>query len=220
MCGRYALYSNPATIAKMFSIKQTSFNLSYNVAPTENISVLVMVDEERFIDTMRWGLIPRWSNDKSAHAPLINARAETIDTKPAFSSAVKSRRCLIIANGFYEWKEERGIKQPYFIQLKSQPLFAMAGIWEKGISKDESINSCAIITMDAANFLSKFHDRSPALIKPSDYNGWLDSKNQDWQTLKLLLSSFQKDDTEVYPVSTQVNKATYKEETCIRKINI
>lgn len=222
MCGRFALYSNPTELAKIFGISQSySIETSYNIAPTENVTVICQLDlEQRIAVTMRWGLIPPWQNAIKKLAPLINARLETIETKPAFHSAIKFRRCLIIADGFFEWSHSvSGKKQSYFIQLKNKSPFAMAGIWERWVSGDQSIDSCCIITTSANELVHPLHDRTPAIIHSENYSSWLDSKNNNIDQIKKLVSTLAANETDVHPVSTVVNKATYKGDDCVLWIN-
>lgn len=221
MCGRYALYSSSKQIAKVFAIKQT-FNLdvSYNVAPTENISVICeLPGGERVVVSMRWGLIPSWQNPPNLSSALINARIETLDIKPSFKESARKRRCLIIADGFYEWRNT-GLKlrQPYFIHRNDGQPFAMAGIWEKWIGEGMIIDSCCIITLDANELLLPLHNRMPAILKPENYDAWLDSKNQNWEELKKFLTNEPHNNLIFHEVSTKVNSAKYKNEDCITPI--
>lgn len=220
MCGRYAVYSNSAELAKIFAIKQSSnFEISYNVAPTEEVAVICRsLDGERVLSVMRWGLIPAWQNPPNLSSALINARIETIDSKPSFKRSVKHRRCLIIADGFYEWTHKPKGKQPYFVHRKDCKPFAMAGIWDKWVGETDTIDSCCIITIEANALLSPLHNRMPAIVKTEDYDKWLDGNNQNWEQLKLLLTEEPHQELEYYPVSTKVNSAKYKNSDCIERI--
>lgn len=221
MCGRYAIYSDQKKIANIFAIRQ-SFDLetSYNVAPTENVSVICeLLDGEKVIVSMRWGLIPNWQNQPNLSSALVNARFETLSTKPSFKQAARKRRCLIIADGFYEWRHtDHKIRQPYFIHRKDGEPFAMAGLWEKWIGDGKSIDSCCIITIDANEDLKPLHDRMPAIIKPNDYDLWLNPKNHKWDELSKLITIEPHNDLIFYEVSTKVNSAKFKDEDCIKPL--
>lgn len=221
MCGRYALYSNPQKIAKMFCIKQfLTLELSYNVAPTENISVVCeLINSERVIVSMRWGLIPRWQNPPNLASALINARVETISSKPSFNEAARKRRCLIIADGFYEWRHtDQNVRQPYFVHRKDGEPFAMAGIWEKWVGENRSIDSCCIITLAANDLLMPLHNRMPAIIKPEEFAMWLDPADQRWDKMAKLITNDPHNDLTYYEVSTKVNSAKYKNVDCVKAI--
>lgn len=221
MCGRYAVYSNPKEVAKIFAIKQ-SFNLemSYNVAPTENVSVIcALPDGERVILSMRWGLVPGWQDSPNLASALINGRIETLDSKPSFKQAALRRRCLIIADGFYEWRFiDQKRRQPYFIHRNDNQPFGLAGIWEKWVGEGTSLDSCCIITLDANEHLSPLHNRMPAIVKSVDYETWLDPKNQNWDHVKKLLTDEPHNDLIFHEVSTKVNSAKYKDEDCIKPV--
>lgn len=216
MCGRYAIYSNKQQIADIFAIKQP-FNLetSYNVAPTENVSVICHIKNARTILTMRWGLLPPWVKHPKQTAPLINARVETLADKASFRQAANTRRCLIIANGFYEWKKEPNKRIPFYVSRKDQNPFAMAGIWETWSDINSNISSCCIITAAPINSLSQLHDRMPVIIDARHYDDWLNPDN-DWQHVVRLIDNeeFQNDFT-YHMVSNKVNQAKYKGADCI-----
>jgi len=166
MCGRYALHSNPDVVALQFGLESLpDFAPRYNIAPTAE----VLIVKRDGAALARWGLVPRWSEDPSIGAKLINARAETLSEKHSFRDAYHRRRCLIPANGFYEWQRQGAFKQPYCIHPADGELFAFAGLWETWRGSD----TCTIVTTEANATLRSIHDRMPVIIAPGHYAGWL-----------------------------------------------
>jgi putative SOS response-associated peptidase YedK len=203
MCGRYVLASPGEAIAEHFRLAATpDVAPHYNIAPTQIAPVIRAAKEGgRELVAMRWGLVPGWADDVSIGARMINARAETVAAKPAFRAAFRHRRCLIPANGFYEWKSAGKRKQPYFCRLGGQALFAMAGLWEEWRSPDgEVVKTYTVITTDANAEMKAIHDRMPAIILPDAYTAWLTAP--DPASLLVPLASASLD---AYPVSTRVN---------------
>jgi len=217
MCGRFTLSISASVIQDYFGLEQVwEFKPRYNIAPSQDIlTVCQLPDKSRALTSMHWGLIPSWAKEKSIGNRLINARAETVEKKPAFRSAFKSRRCLIIADGFYEWTVADH-KQPYFIhQVKNHP-FGMAGLWERWISAEgKTIESCTIITTDANKTLAPIHHRMPVILEPKDFDVWLDPDIHEADQLKELLQPYKQKDFEAYPVSINVNSPRYDKPDCI-----
>jgi putative SOS response-associated peptidase YedK len=208
MCGRFTL-TQPARIAAQFGLDNFApvepefYTPRFNLAPTQRIVVIPTRDMQREARRMRWGLIPRWAKDAAMGARLINARCEGIDTKPAFREAFKQRRCLIPADGFYEWLQTARGKQPYRIVLASGGLFAFAGLWERWRDpQGEAVDSCCIITCEPNELTAKFHNRMPVIIAPEDYETWLTATSA--QALALL-RPYPPDAMRAYPVSMRVN---------------
>jgi putative SOS response-associated peptidase YedK len=199
MCGRYVFFS----IGVNFRVDHSAIDpkVSYNIAPTQEIPVIIRENDQNELVSLHWGLVPFWAKDKSIGNRLINARIETIIEKPAFRAAFKKRRCLILANGFYEWKGETGNKQPYFITT-GEPI-AFAGIWETWDKEDPPYRSCAIITTDSAKSIKEIHSRMPVILRPEYHDRWLDPKSID---LTGTLKDGVVQDMKFYPVSTRVNK--------------
>jgi putative SOS response-associated peptidase YedK len=207
------------------------FEPRYNIAPTQDILVVRNdpTDGRRRADMMRWGLIPSWSKDPKPGSgpPMINARSETLAEKPMFRSAVRRRRCLIPADGFYEWQQAtsgpRGKKQPYFIHRPDDGPFAFAGLWETWTRPSESasdadrltIESCTIVTTEANAALSELHERMPVVLAPCDYDTWLDPKAEDPQTLKHLMVPCGEDELVTEPVGTHVNRVANDDPRCV-----
>jgi len=166
MCGRYALHSNPEVVALLFGLSEVpAYTPRYNIAPSAQ--VLIVRNNEAAM--VRWGLVPRWAKDPSIGAKMNNARAETVAEKPSFREAYRKRRCLIPANGFYEWKPEHGLKQPYYIYPSGGELFAFAGLWEQW----NDLQTCAVITTESNEKMAAVHERMPVIVSPAEYSAWL-----------------------------------------------
>jgi putative SOS response-associated peptidase YedK len=215
VCGRYAATEDAATIAEYFHAEELPLATprspripNYNVTPTSEVFVVVEQDDTRRVDIARWGLIPSWSKDASRASRMINARSETVADKPAYRSAFRKRRCLVPADGYYEWqaRAERP-KQPFFIHdERSRPL-AFAGLYEDWNGPDGAVRSCTICTMDAQGPLAGIHDRMPVLVPQGQWAEWLNPGTQDPAgLLRRLLNEAGASALAAYPVSTQVNK--------------
>ena len=222
MCGRFTQKYTWREVRDFLDLLGPAQNLQprYNLAPTQDAFV-VRADEKRkrFGSMMRWGLIPPWAKDLKIGYSTINARADTVDTKPSFRSAFKKRRCLVPTDGFYEWKKQDGGKQPYRITLKDEGIFAFAGLWElwKG---EEEIESFTVIVTDANDFLRPIHDRMPVILEPADYDIWLDGEVQSVETLKDLLKPYPTEKMTAYPVSKRVNSPKNDGPECIEETTI
>ena len=211
MCGRYTLIADLGDLAQRFEFDGTDFSYDpgYNIAPTESVLTVKNIDG-REAAFARWGLIPFWAKDPKIGARMINARAETVAEKPAFRNALKKRRCLVLADGYYEWQKTPVGKRPYRIILKSGEPFAMAGLWE--IWKDPQGNvvpscTCTIITTQANEFLSPIHNRMPVILPRESEALWLDESIDESASLAHLLVPRPDDDLHAYEVSTIVNNA-------------
>ena len=210
MCGRFTLSQPAEVIASIFQLDEVpKLEPRYNIAPTQLVPTLHKSEQhEREFQMLRWGLIPSWAKDPAIGAKLINARAETVAEKPSFRSAFRHRRCLIIADGFYEWRRQEGKKQPFYFRLLNGQPFAFAGLWERWQDPNgERIDSCTIITTEANEILQPIHDRMPVILNPYDYDLWLDP-NQNSSQLIQLLQPLPSNAMTSYPVSTKVNKPT------------
>ena len=208
MCGRFALKAPPRTIQKHFHLSETvTLSPRYNIAPSQTIAVVrhLQGKNARQLDMLRWGLIPGWAKDEKIGYKTINARAETLAQKPSFRAAFKKRRCLIAADGLYEWKHAGKIKQPFYIHLIDNSVFAFAGLWESWHSPEGStIESCTIITTTPNELLGEIHDRMPVILPPVQYETWLQSTTQE-QTLQELLKPYPAHEMKAYRVGTEVN---------------
>ena len=218
MCGRFALATTSEELVNHFNLKrEVTLGSRYNIAPSQPVIIIRSGTSSNKLSAIRWGLIPHWSKDEKIGFKLINARAETVQEKPSFRDAFKSRRCLIPATGFYEWKQEGRMKQPYYIKMKNGSLFAMAGIWESWQDPEgKTIDSCAIITTDANGIVGKIHDRMPVIMSNKSYGLWLSSTSNSLQEFLRPYSPFK---MTAYPVSGMINNAKNEGEGCIRKID-
>lgn len=206
MCGRYTLTIDIKTVAEKFGVP-ASLDTSprYNIAPTQEV-VSVMRNGASHLAWLRWGLIPSWAKDESIGSRMINARAETLTEKPSFKGLLRSKRCLIVADGFYEWKQENGSKIPMYMTLKSGEPFAFAGLWDLWKSPDgEHIRSCTIITTEPNDLVASIHNRMPAILLPGAYADWLDPDMRDEQALSHWLAPYPAEEMTARPVSRLVN---------------
>ena len=167
---------------------------------------------------MRWGLVPSWAEDEKIGARLLNARSESVATKPAFRAAFRRRRCLVPADGFYEWEKIGRKKQPFFISMKDGRPFAFAGLWETWHKEDEALQSFTILTTDANDLMRPLHDRMPVILQPGDYDAWLNPQLEDPAALQPLLHSYAGKDLTAYPVNPVVNSPRYDGPLCIEEI--
>ncbi len=206
MCGRYTLTIDIKTVAEKFGVPATlDTSPRYNIAPTQEV-VSVMRNGASHLAWLRWGLIPSWAKDESIGSRMINARAETLTEKPSFKGLLRSKRCLIVADGFYEWKQENGSKAPMYITLKSGEPFAFAGLWDLWKSPGgEQIRSCTIITTEPNDLLASIHNRMPAILLPGAYADWLDPDIRDEQVLSHWLAPYPAGEMTARPVSRLVN---------------
>ncbi len=221
MCGRFTLSQPINAIASVFNLAQIPpLEPRYNIAPTQLIpSICAAPGGEKQLQMLRWGLIPSWAKDPAIGAKLINARAETVSEKPSFKSAFKRRRCLIVADGFYEWQRQDGKKQPYYFRLQNGQPFAFAGLWEQWKSPEEQeITSCTILTTAANDLLRPIHDRMPVILDSDRYELWLDPKVEKSEILQPLLHPYQADLMTSYAVSTKVNNPKNNTSECINSL--
>lgn len=201
MCGRLSLFVAPSVLEAQFDVEvPDSYTPRYNVAPTENLAV-VRDDAPETLDHLTWGLVPRWADDPSMGAGLINARAETLAEKPSFRDAYENRRCLVLADGFYEWLEDGGRKQPYRVCRPDDEPFAMAGLWERWEGDREIRETATIVTTEPNDVVAPLHDRMAALLPPGEERRWLDADESERESL---LSPYD-GDLRTYPISTRVN---------------
>ena len=208
MCGRFVQYTLFPLLEKEFNLKfsaDTPLRQSYNIAPTQDVPVVVNDDGNR-LALCRWGLIPPWSKDASIGSRMINARAETVADKPSFKGPLKKHRCLVLADGFYEWKKTDSGKVPVYITMKDGRPFGFAGIYSDWRPPEgESIRTCTIVTTEPNELLQPIHNRMPVIIKPDDREQWLDPDEQDPANLTPLLAPYPSDELTAWEVSRAVN---------------
>jgi putative SOS response-associated peptidase YedK len=210
MCGRFSLATHPDQLARQFELADVpDLAPHYNVAPTQDVAVVRSSSgaAPRELVLMRWGLVPYWAKSLSIGSRMINARCETVATLPAFRDAFARRRCLIPADGFFEWIAAGGVKQPYWIHPSDGGVWGFAGVWERWRPPEgPPVLSCAIVTTPANGYIAALHDRMPAVIGPADYEKWLDVRHHDPAELAPLLTPLPDAALEAVPVSTRVNK--------------
>lgn len=222
MCGRFALFTPTEQIAETFDVNPASAAEvppappRYNIAPTQPVAAIRLYQSgERELTFFQWGLVPSWAKDPKMGSRLINARAETVAEKPSFRAAFKRRRCLIPADGFYEWQKQNGRKQPIFIYPADDGLFALAGLWEMWQSDDGSmLQTCTILTTKPNEVIAPIHNRMPVVLQAADYDDWLHPDPQPEQALHLL-RPFPAEKMATRPVSTFVNNPRNDSPDCI-----
>ena len=208
MCGRFVQYTLFPLLQKEFSLKfgeEVSLRPSFNISPSQEIPVVVNEEGNR-LTLCRWGLVPPWSKDPSIGNRMINARAETLAEKPSFKGSLNKYRCLIVADGFYEWKKTDSGKIPVYITMKDNRPFGFAGLYSDWRPpKGEIIRTCTIVTTESNKLLEPIHNRMPVIIKPDDRDRWLDPSEHDLSRLLSLLAPYPSDKLEAWEVSREVN---------------
>jgi len=208
MCGRFTVTSSPEAIRALFRYPQRpNFPPRYNIAPTQPIAVVRLNEGKREFLLMRWGLLPSWVKEPKTFSLLINARGESVTEKPAFRAAMKYRRCLIPADGFYEWQATGGRKQPYYVRARSGKPLAFAGLWETWTGPNgEELDTVTIVTTEANRTLSPIHGRMPVIIPEQASDLWLNCADVDDLTASALIMPAPEDLLEAYAISTDVNR--------------
>jgi len=225
MCGRYRLTAKERYLAEHFGIddvEDVQWTPRYNIAPTQQVVVIRQDRDQpkRTISLMRWGLIPYWAQDPSFGNRTINAMAETASEKPAFREAMRKRRCLVPADGFFEWKKlSSKRKQPYNIGMLDDSVFAFAGLWDRWRSSSgELVESCSILTTDANSLTRDIHDRMPVILRPEDYDHWLDPGITDPEQVQELLHPFDPRLMKKYPLSSAVSNVNNDGPECVQEV--
>jgi putative SOS response-associated peptidase YedK len=222
MCGRFVLQSTLETLVDRFAIDVVTCEVEprYNVAPTQEVPAIVAHEGKRRLGKLRWGLVPHWAKDASGAGRLINARSETAHEKPSFRTAFRRRRCLIPADGFYEWRKRgHGPKQPFFIHRADGNPFAMAGLWEIWRDGETDYRSCTVLTRPAEGPAAELHDRMPVILAAEAHDRWLDPGFQEPEPLRSLLEKRCVIDLAFHPVSARVNKPSHDAPDCIEPVN-
>ena len=213
MCGRFAFYSPREAVVRLFGVAETALGIEprWNIAPTTYVPAVRVLagDETRRLVMLYWGLVPGWAKDRAIGARLNNARSETLREKPSFRNAYKRRRCLVLADGYYEWQRSAASKQPYYIQLRSLEPFAMAGLWEtwSDPANGDVLESCTLVTTSPVVSIAHIHDRMPVMLPPAKYAEWLDPANADVERLDRLLVANEAVELTARPVGKLVNNA-------------
>ena len=219
MCGRFAQKSPAKKIAKQFKVEEVPPLVErYNVAPAQMILGIREVDDTREATLYKWGLVPRWAKDPGIGNKLINARSETVEEKPSFREAFRRRRCIIPADGFYEWKREGGWKQPFFFRLREDRPFGFAGLWETWEGEGHTITSCTILTTEANEVLRPVHERMPVILHPEDYELWLDADVRKLNLVKEVLRPYPASEMASHPVGIAINSPRSQGAALIERI--
>ena len=222
MCGRFTLTDPDQRLVEQFDLPGIpDLKPRYNIAPTQPVAVVRVAASgaAREMVLLHWGLIPFWAQDPAIGARMINARAETAAEKPAFRHAFRRRRCLVIADGFYEWQKLDGTKQPHFIRLRDPKPFAFAGLWERWEGPDASvIESVTLLTTEPNALLGEIHNRMPVILHPKDYGLWLDPGIQQPEKVQPLLTAYPAEEMEAFPVSRRVNSPDNDDARCIEPL--
>lgn len=217
MCGRFTLFHNHDEVIDRFQVQNSLFDISprYNIAPSQPVATITD-NGTRTMQAAKWGLVPFWAKDDSMASKLINARAETLAEKASFKQAFQKRRCLIPADGFYEWRKEGKTKQPVYIRLRSQQLFCFAGLWEEWKTPEGStLRTCTIITVPPNELIAPMHHRMAVILKLEQEALWLDSDVKDIAKVAPLLQPYESNEMEFFAVSRKVNSAMVEGADCI-----
>ena len=219
MCGRFTLQTPEAQIRKVFHLQDTeplSLNPRYNIAPSQNIPIIRDTEAGHELVMAKWGLVPHWSKEPKNKYSTINARIETVAEKPTYRTPFIRQRCLIPADGFYEWKLLNGHKIPHYIRMYKGGVFAFAGLWDRWEGEDNTLVSCSIIVMPANEVMKPIHERMPAIIAPAHYDLWLDQRINEKDETMGYLNSAPSGSLKLYPISPRVNSPEHDDERCIQ----
>ena len=225
MCGRFTLRTPTQTMASLFDgLRFPDLTPRYNICPTQNvIGIRQNENGKNEVAELRWGLVPFWADDLKIGARMNNARSETAATKPSFRNAFKRRRCLLLADGFYEWKKEADRKQPYYISRRDDQPFFMAGLWEswtdKSTENSKPVETCAILTTEANAMMEPIHDRMPVILDPEAIEFWLNKNSSDREKLEALLVPYVPDELRSFRVDPMVNRTINDSPQCILSID-
>lgn len=219
MCGRLTLRVPAKKIAELFQVPEPTLVPHFNIAPSQAVPAVRGTSAERELVFLRWGLLPHWSKNANFTTNLINARGETVAEKPSFRKSFRERRCLVVADGFYEWRTVNKKKQPYFIRFQDDRPFGIAGVWDRWQKGDaEPIESCTLITTEPNDVIKPIHDRMPVILDPKDFDDWLDPEAREPEFLQELLRSYPGEAMEAFEVSKVVNSPQNDVPECIEAV--
>jgi putative SOS response-associated peptidase YedK len=220
MCGRFRQTRSQKQLEERFQAEGEVIP-RFNIAPTQPVVTVRQEKGKRRLSTMRWGLIPSWAKDMNSSVETVNARSETVTTKLSFRDAVRYRRCLIPADGFYEWKRTGKVRQPYMFEVGKGELFAFAGLWDEWKNpQGQIVESCTILTTTPNALLADIHDRMPVIVTPDKYDLWLDPEVVDFEAVREILKSYDPNKMRHYPVSPRVNQVQNDDADCAAPITL
>ncbi|CDQ42051.1 MULTISPECIES: SOS response-associated peptidase [Virgibacillus] len=218
MCGRYTLLADELEILTAFDLEQDTIEgyiPSYNIAPGQQVLAIIHDGKQKRAGLLKWGLVPKWAEDEKIGYKMINARSETAHQKPSFKQLMGKKRCLILADSFYEWKQTSDGKQPQRIELENRKVFTFAGLWDKWEHKGKQLFTCTILTKKANTFMQDIHHRMPIILPKHKEDEWIQPVKMEPLVSQQLLESFDEDQLKAYAVHTYVNSAENNDEQCI-----
>jgi putative SOS response-associated peptidase YedK len=219
MCGRFAQRSLARKVAKQFKVEEVPpLAERYNVAPAQNVLTVREASGGREATFLKWGLVPRWAKDPGIGNKLINARSETVTEKPSFREAFASRRCLVPLDGFYEWARRGDRKRPFYFHMRDGEPFAIAGLWERWEGEGGPLETCTLLTTEANELLAPYHDRMPVILRPEDYEVWIDPDVREREMLTRLLRPYPHAGMSAYAVSALVNSPANDNPRCVEPL--
>ena len=220
MCGRFAQKSPARKISKQFKVEEVPPLVErFNVAPAQSVLAVRESPDGRESAFLKWGLVPRWAKDPAIGNKLINARAETVTEKPSFRDAFSRRRCLVPMEGFYEWARRGDRKRPFYFHMRDDEPFAVAGLWEVWEGGGDPLETCTLLTTEANELLTGYHDRMPVILRPEDYDLWLDVGVRSAERLLPLLRPFPREEMTTYAVSLMVNNPSNDTPRCVEPVS-
>ncbi|MGM8213166.1 SOS response-associated peptidase [Virgibacillus sp. W0430] len=217
MCGRYTLLADELEIRREFSIEHAieEYGISYNIAPGQNVLAIINDGKKKRAGYLRWGLVPSWAKDEKIGYKMINARSETAHEKPSFKRLMSRKRCLLVADSFYEWKKTEAGKVPQRIQLRDRKLFTFAGLWDKWVRGEKTLFTCTMLTTTANEFMQPIHHRMPIILPKDKEDSWIEAEAWQPEQSVQFLQSVKFDPLTAYSVSTYVNTAKNDDKKCI-----
>jgi putative SOS response-associated peptidase YedK len=219
MCGRFAQRSPAGKVARKFKVEGVPpLAERYNVAPTQSVLGIREAADAREAAFFTWGLVPRWAKDPAVGSRLINARSETVAEKPSFREAFTRRRCLVPVDGFFEWARRGDRKRPFYFRMRDGEPFAVAGLWERWEGGGRALETCALLTTGANELLAPYHDRMPVIVRPEDYDLWLDAGIGRADRLRPLLRPYPHEEMDAYAVSPLVNSPANDSVRCVEPL--
>ncbi|WP_404458155.1 SOS response-associated peptidase [Oceanobacillus kapialis] len=218
MCGRYTMLADELEVLRTFDLEQDridNYGQSFNIAPGQNVLAIIHDGKKKRAGYLRWGLVPSWAEDEKIGYKMINARSETAHEKPSFKKLMAKKRCLIVADSFFEWQKNEHGKQPKRIRLKDRSLFAFAGLWDKWEQGEKELFTCTVLTKEANPFMQEIHHRMPIILPKDKEAEWILPQTENPASMHAFLKNIEVDDLDAYNVSTYVNAAKNNDEACV-----